>query len=220
MATTPNDYATLEEVKQELDSGGAVAGTSHDDLLNILITRASRLIDKFIRADPGYFKASVAEVRYFDGSGKSRLFLPPFAAAPTAVEVAETGDVADSAGNGGNYTAWTTSDYLLWPYNAPQHGHPWVALDVDILNGTKSQWYSFPKCVRITTKWGYSEAVPDDVLQAVIAQVARWFKRSQQGFADAGATPDISTLKFVKKLDPDVALIMDGYHLTGIYSGN
>lgn len=220
MATTPNDYATLEQVKEQLDAGGAAVSSVHDDFLNTLITRASRLIDQLIRASPGYFKITVAETRYFTGTGQTQLFLPQFCEAPTSVAVAETGDIDDASGTGGVYTAWATSDYLLWPYNADQLGRPWNALEIDVLNGNKVFWYTFPKCIKITAKWGYSAAVPDTILQATLIQVVRWFKRAQQGFADAGASPDMSSLKFVKKLDTDVALGLDGYHLPGIYSGN
>lgn len=46
---------------------------------------------------------------------------------------------------------------------------------------------------------------PDELAhQAALIQAARFFKRAQQAFADAGANVDLGKLIFAKKLDPDV----------------
>ena len=50
---------------------------------------------------------------------------------------------------------------------------------------------------------------PDDLAhQATLIQAIRFFKRAQQGFADAGANLDLGKLVFAKKLDPDVEAIL------------
>lgn len=50
---------------------------------------------------------------------------------------------------------------------------------------------------------------PDDLAhQATLIQAARFFKRAQQAFADAGANLDLGKLIFAKKLDPDVEAIL------------
>jgi hypothetical protein len=50
---------------------------------------------------------------------------------------------------------------------------------------------------------------PDDLAhQATLIQAVRFFKRAQQGFADAGANLDLGKLIFAKKLDPDVEAIL------------
>jgi hypothetical protein len=53
---------------------------------------------------------------------------------------------------------------------------------------------------------------PDDAAcYATIVQAARWFKRGQQAFADAGASAELGQLMYVKRLDPDVeAILMAG----------
>lgn len=211
MATTPNDYATLAEVKDAFDAGGAEIGLTLDPLLTALITRASRLLDRLTRRDPGTFKVTDAEVRYFTGSGKRQLWTGELAGVPSAVAVAESGEVDSAAGTGGTYTAWSATDYLPWPYNALQKGEPFLRLDIDVLNGNKAIWYAFPKAVKITALWGYSATPPDVVTQAVITQTVRWLKRAQQGMADVGAVVDLSQLRYVQKLDPDVAMTVEMY---------
>lgn len=175
----------------------------YEDLLGLLITRASRLVDRVTGREEGAYKVATATARTFDGSGCREQWLDEFAAAPTLVEVDETGDFT--------YVTWAATDYLVWPYNAAAKGQPYLRLDVDQLNGDKSVWYRFPKSVRVTAKWGYSTDVPDDILQAVTIQVVRWFKRSQQAYQDLGAIVELGQLRYVQRLDPDVALILDHY---------
>jgi hypothetical protein len=125
------------------------------------------------------------------------------------VSVAETGDVDSSAGTGGDYTTWATSDFLLWPYNALAEGRPFQRLDIDQLNGSKSTWYSFPKAVKIVGKFGWATAVPDDIKQVAIIQAVRLFKRGQQAFQDVGGITELGQLQFVQKLDPDLSALFD-----------
>ena len=86
-----------------------------------------------------------------------------------------------------------------------------LRLDVDLMNGDKAIWYRFPKSVRITAKWGYSTTPPQEIRQATIIQVTRWFKRAQQAYQDTGAILELGQLRYVRELDPDVSLIIDHY---------
>lgn len=191
------DYADAAAIKSVMPD--VPWGTGYDTILGTLATRASRLIDKACIRQPGEFATGTSgTVRYFDGSGGTCLWVDEMAAAPSKVEVAETGDRT-------NYTLWAPTDYILWPYNNP----PYNRLDLDILYGSKYMWYCFPQSVKITAPWGYSIAVPDDLQQAVITQVVRWFKRGQQGFSDVGAIVELGQLRYVSKLDPDIELILE-----------
>lgn len=197
-----NDYATLEDVQELLSDTNL--GVGYDSLIEGLITRASRLIDRLTNRGEGAYAASTDETRYFDGSGGSELWIEELAAAPTSVSVAETGDVDGAAGTGGTYTLWSTSDYLLWPYNALLRGEPYVRLDIDLLNGSKGMWYGFRKGVKVVGKFGWSTAAPEDVKQGTLITAVRWFKRAQQAFQDTGAILELGQLRYVKALDPDV----------------
>ncbi len=175
-------------------------GTGYDTILGVLAARVSRLLDRAALRQPGEFATGTAgTVRYYDGSGCRALWVDEMAAAPSKVEVSETGSRV-------TYVTWASSDYILWPYNET----PYRRLDVDALNGTKALWYGFPQSVKITAPWGFSVTPPDDLVEAVITQVVRWFKRGQQGFSDVGAIVELGQLKYVKKLDPDIEMILDG----------
>lgn len=205
-----NDYSTLHGVKALLPQN--TWGTSYDVLLTSLITRASRMIDSYYSREPGSFAVSEAAARYFDGSGDPKLWIGELAAAPSIVAVAETADIDDASGTGGTYTTWATSDYLLWPYNNLTMKRPVLRLDIDTMNGSKSVWYRFPKAVKITGYWGYATTTntPEIISHACEVQSVRWFRRAQQTYADTGAITDLNQLRYVKALDPEVKLILDG----------
>jgi hypothetical protein len=201
------NYCTLAELKGAMPD--TAWGASYDTLMNALITRASRLIDRAAGRANDAFYASTATARTFDGSGCREQWVDEMAAAPTLVEVSETGSLT-------TYETWASTDYMLWPYNAAAEGRPYMRLDVDQLNGNKAVWYKFPKSVKITAKWGYSIAPPDEIKQACIIQSVRWFKRSQQAFQDAGAIVELGQLRYVQRLDPDVQTIIEHYGRTAI----
>ena len=172
-------------------------------LLTLLCGRASRLIDRVTKRHDNAYLVSTATARLFDGSGCREQWVDEMAAAPTLVEVDEVGDFT--------YTTWSSTDYMVWPYNALAEGLPLLRLDIDQLNGDKSVWYRSPKSVRVTAKWGYSTTPPEDIKQATIIQAIRWFKRSQQAYQDVGAIVELGQLRYVNALDRDVVAIIDHY---------
>lgn len=201
-----NDYCTASDVKTVMPDGNW--GTGYDTLLGLLVTRASRAVDTFVMRLPGAFAVTVDVTAYFDGSGTRYQWIGELAAAPTSVAVAETGSVDNAAGTGGNYTTWTVSDYVCWPYNAPLESEPYQRLDINYFIGSKAVWFPYPKAVKVVGKFGFSTTVPDDVKQATIIQAARWFKRGQQAFQDTGAVTELGQLHYTQRLDPDVANIL------------
>lgn len=196
-----NDYCTSVEIKQAMP--GASWDGTYDGILDSVATRASRAIDMHLKRKPGAFYVNADVTLYFDGSGNRYQWIDELAAAPTSVQVAETGVLT-------TLTTWASTDYMLWPYNALDFGTPYMRLDVDRLNGTKSVWYGYPKGVKIVGKFGFSTTVPGEIKEATIIQAARWFKRGQQAFADTGAVEGLGQLKYVQRLDPDVAAILEG----------
>ncbi len=199
------EYINDDDVKAELAIGAGTPFTpDHDALFTSMIEQASRFIDRYKRVEHGAYKTSdysADEVRYFWGSGIERQDID-YLTNLTTVKVEETD---------GTYTTWTLdTDFFTWPYNASQIDEPIRRLDVSPKTGTtKSIWTFGPKRVEITGKFGVSSAVPDTVARACIIQVSRWFKRATQGWADSGANPDLGQLTFVKKLDPDVRILLD-----------
>lgn len=207
------DYCTATEIKNHLTD--SQLDNTYDTILATLATRASRAIDRFTKRHNGAYAVSADSTRYFDGMDEVELLIDELAAAPTSVSVAETGDVDDSGGTGGTYTAWAASDYLLWPYNALQLGLPYEALIIDRLYGTKSTWYSYRKAIKIVGKFGYATTTPEEIKEACIIQAVRYFKRGQQAFMDTSANPMFQQMPYgvvtVAGLDPDVETLLNHF---------
>jgi hypothetical protein len=192
----PNDYCTSTEAKALMPDQSW--STAYDALLSSLATQASREFDRYTNRPPGSYYVTTASDRYFTGDGSLCLYPGEMAAAPTAVAVAETGVLT-------TYTAWSTaSDYQCLPYNAMDEGRPYDALFIDLTNGNKTYWPPFAKSIKVTAKWGYSAAVPEDITGACLTMVIRHFKRGQQGMADVGAIAELGQLRYVKGQDPAV----------------
>lgn len=194
------DYCTVADVKGML--ADTTWSAAYDTVLQTLVTAASREIDRYTKRAPGAYLASAATTQYFDGSGTDKLWVAEMAAPPTTVAVAETGALA-------TYTDWPASDYICWPYNWQADGQPILRLDLDIMSGSKTMWYRFPKAVRIVGKFGYSTSVPDEVKQATVITALRWFKRAQQGYQDMGGSGAFGQPMYVKVLDPEVKGLVD-----------
>lgn len=191
-----NGYTDLPTLKAVLEIADSVS--DYDALLEQSINAASREFDRATNRHPGAYAVTTASDRYFTGSGGGTLYPGEMAEAPSAVAVAETGDLS-------SLTDWSTSsDYHCVPYNAADEGEPYTGLEIDSMGGTKARWPRYPKAVKITAKWGYSAAVPYDVQQAVITMAARLFKRGQQGYEDTGAIVELGQLRYTKGQDPAV----------------
>ena len=202
-----NDYCTTTEAKAAFPDTSW--STTYDTLFGLLATRVSREIDRFTGRHPGAYYVTTDSTRYFTGSGDLRLAVGELSTAPTTVSMALSGVVDNSAGTGGTYTDLSASDYLLYPYNAADFGRPYQVLEMDLINGSYAAWYSYPKAIKIVGKFGYSTAIPDEVKQATITQVFRWFKRSQQAFTDSGVNVDLGEMVYRKALDPEVTLMIE-----------
>lgn len=196
MATTA--YVTSAEIKA--DPATVNLGTSFDAVIPQLILRASELIDRLTRREPGAYDASAtASDRYFDAHGERDLYID---------ECVEVSAVYCRFGSGTDWTTLASTDYVTWPYNASAQSHPITRLDIDRRQGTYETWPSTgPQSVKVTAKWGYSASPPYVVKQAVIIQSIRWLRRAQQLYADAGMSA-AGTLTYAQRLDPDVETLI------------
>lgn len=206
-----NDYTKVNEIKSIMPDTDWT--TSYDQLMTVLITRASRAIDLFTGREAGAYSVNVDTTRYFSGSGNRELWIDELADVPTTVAVAETGVIDGVSGTGGTYTAYTATDYYLWPYNAVAERRPFLRLELDQFNGSKYTWYGFHRGVKITGKFGYSTttSLPPEIAQTTIIQTIRYFKRAQQAYQDVGAIVELGQLRYVKSLDPDVAEMINHF---------
>lgn len=177
-------------------------GTSYENVLHDLAIRASRAIDTFTGRRPGTFKLIVDETIFLTGDGCRDLWVE-LAQAPTKVEVDEVGDMM-------TYTTWASTEYLLWPPNYALMEIPIQRLDIWTYS-QKLYWPYWSNCIKITGRNGYSITPPGVIVEATIIQAARWFKRGQQAFQDTGAIVELGKLTYTKRLDPDVAEILDHF---------
>ncbi len=214
----PNDYATLSELKAALPNlSSALSDGSQDALLTVLITRASRALDRWTQREPGTYSVTADDTRYYDGPDAAIAGYPPVQGGTVTLTqtayrslwIDEIADVPTSVyvtpdGNPANYALWNPSDYWVWPYAAKSFGLPYLRIDLNVLYGQHQVWYSFPRAVKIVGPFGYSKTPPDDVKQAAIMQAARWFKRAQQGYQDKVEIAAANTLVYADRLDSDI----------------
>lgn len=201
-----NDYCTLAEVKAAIDPGMT---TSYDTQLGDFITRASRMIDRFTGREPGAYCVTTDTTRYFNGDGTRALWVDELVTV-TSLYVLESGNADTVSESGGNYTTWTTSDYLLWPYNAADKLQPYNRVEV---NPSSTKVYFPPgyRTVKITGKFGYATTIPDDINIATVIEVSRMFRRGQQGFADTSTIQELSQVRYTKGLDPSTVTLLAPY---------
>ncbi len=215
MTLTINDYITATDIKNAMPDTAWT--TKYDDEFARLATSASREIDRITHRQPGAYAVSVDETRYFEGPHQGRYFrdrgLFRGIGENQELEIGELADVPTSVSMTldnprGTYTAFTTSDYFVWPYNWQGEGIPISKLILDVYNGHYYGWYSWPQAVKVIGKFGFSTTVPSDVQQATLIMAIRSFKRGQQGFQDTGAISELGQLRYVKELDPEVEQIL------------
>lgn len=126
-------YCTVDDVKDAL----GLSSTDDDTLILHIIVAVAEHIDRITRTR---FVPWTGEKR-FDGTGTDQLFIPDLLAVTSLVVDDDT---------------LTSSDYLLYPRNAPSLGEPytWIAMNPD---GNYSAFDAGRDTVSITGRWGYCE---------------------------------------------------------------
>ena len=190
------DYTTLENVKAHIPEGSATM----DALIEELIERVSRLIDRYKRMPDSYYNNggdyALAQILLFDGNGKDKLYIDHC----TAIDQVQIRDDVSSA-----WQAMTeNTDYFTWPYNTEHLSR----LDINSV-GSYSSWPKGQRTIEVTAYWGGYSVTPPEVEQACIIQAVRWLGRGQQMFRDTGAIIELGKLTYTKELDPDVRATLD-----------
>lgn len=176
------DYCTTAEAKALATvESGLASSTDYDPVFAVFVTAASRLIDREVGRWDNYFDSADTSdslgTYYYDGSGTDELWIDEFASVST-VAVSEEGGLASS-----DYTAWSSSDYITYPYNST----PVFKLEVDTINGSKIYFDRYRKSVRITGIRGYSETPPAVVNLAARIQSSIWFAEGKRLWQNQGA---------------------------------
>jgi len=192
MAIT-NGYATLNEIK----ASARITDTIDDNLLELAVESASRMIDSYTQ-------------RYFYNAGTAvRLFVPQDNYVTEIDDAISISKIETSDGDNFGVT-WQTKDYQLEPLNGIVDGltgHPATrirAVDDFLFNVLAGE-----ATVRVTGVWGWS-AIPIAVKQATIIQAARIMKRNDSPLGIAGFG-DMGVIRVGSQLDPDVRQLVEVY---------
>lgn len=217
-------YATAVELRAQIQKADA----TDDTVITAIIAAAERSINRATNRPDGFEADAAASTRIWAGSGKPYQFIDENVEI-TLVEVKDSPTAT-------SYTAWDATDWIA-AKGGPEYPNfndlPYSLLVVDI-TGDKTIFFSGNltsrggfrpttdvirgvPTVRVTAKWGYSVAVPDDIHEACIMQATRWYKRLQGAMSDALASAELGQMLYRQSLDPDIKrLLNDGRYIKPI----
>lgn len=175
-------YATVDELRRYIQSGGAALPTTDDDLLIMFLEDAQQIIDDYTGRT---FEASAATTRTFDALADLRTLdtLGPY----TVGGVDRTlwlggGELAEAPTSvvNGDGTTVSASEYVTEPRNEA----PYYALTLK--SGSNVVWtYSdSPEgAISVTGYWGYSRSA-DSLIRGATLALAAWIYRQRSTSAD------------------------------------
>lgn len=195
MAIT-NGYATRAQAKERLD----IDGTTFDELIDRLITTASRAIDRLC----GRRFYSTSGTRYETAEHEGLVILTDDLLSVTTLR---TDNDADDVYE----TLWTPDDYRLEPVNASFEGKPYTSIRLKHA-GAEAFPISVRNGVEIVGSWGHNatDAYPADVNEACLMIQARLFERRHVPLGIVGM-PEAGVALWVKNQDPDVLMLLEPY---------
>lgn len=222
-------YASVAELRADIN----IDSDRHDATLQRLLNAAEKKINRFCNRLDGFEAEAAASARYYVGSGRSYQRIDECVAI-TAVGVKDSpSDDEDS------YTAWTlgiigtTTEADCFPatgdpenpyYNDTPYTLLVIGTNADYANFMSGQYAhkggfrpsTIVKrgvtTIKVTARWGYSDAVPDDIKEATIMLAGWWYKQLQSSMADVVGTVELGDLRlYTKKMHPVVAdILVDG----------
>ncbi len=203
------NYATVAEVREQL---GGKKREDDDLVIKFMINAAAQMINNILGHPYGFIAGTSATSKLYVGSGYFYQLIDE------CVEVTKL-EVKESATDD-DYDEWSSGDYLTAsgsPRNPNFNDVPYTLLitdptgDEDIF--TRGDFYGNDwmrrgaPTVRVTAKWGYAETIPYDIKEATIAQVARWYKRSEASWQDIARRREEGQLKYAD-LDQDIQMML------------
>lgn len=209
------DYLTIDVVKRRL----AIQDASWDTDLSLLVTMASRAIDRWCkRPDNGF--VGVTETRTLDvpdtltgpvpfvrdlalagDMGWNQRWPATVTVVPVPPLLSVTTLKTDPDGDFSYADTWTQgTDFDLLPINAALDGRPYRQVRA-LPNGTKEFTLGM-RALQIAGVWGESLTVPPLIAEATFLIVSRTFSRKMQPY---GLTEDMGAgTSRIPTVDPDV----------------
>lgn len=190
-----NEYITVAELK---DSMG-IEITTHDTFIGRVCESASRAIDRYCRRR--FWVNPLSETRYFTAESPDVLRLRDL----VQLSALKT----DTLGVRSFTETWSSTDYLLAPYNAALDGEPYDTIERD-----RNSSYRFPtlaRGVQVTGKFGWP-AVPADVVSAAEILARRYFDRKGAALGVVSVGTDGVSIR-IGRGDSDVTDLLEPFRL-------
>ncbi len=192
-----SDYAQIGDVK--IVCGIPVGDTSRDDLINLLIPRVSRHIDRYCKR----FFYPKTQTHKYDYQSEFKLWLRD--------DLHELTSITNGDGE-----AMDISTMFLYPINGP---YQWIELNES--TGITFRWAptTQQQCLSVTGEWGYLEDddTPEPIKDACASWISYLLKVGKLAGVKSTTIGDYSTsysnvLDYLKNGPPnESAFYLDGY---------
>lgn len=188
------DYCTLAQVREYADFK-KIANVDDDDLIDRLITAASKRIDIYT----GRTFAERSETRKFDAVRdveKRRLWVDDDLLEITTV-------------TNGDGTTVTASEYVLEPSNeSPKYA-------IKLLSSSSQSWTyntDSEQAISVNGKWGYKLGTvpPSDIEHAAI-RLTTWYYQQREAPFETVAFPELGAVTVPQAMPPDIVAILNNY---------
>lgn len=190
-----NEYVNSTAFKATLD----MSTESYADAdIAVALEAASRAIDEI--CNRRFWKdADAAQIRYYDPVDGELLRLDDL--------VSLTELAIDRDGNGTYEEVWTTSDYVLQPYNAAADSKPYETIRRRVRANYSCFPTSYEYAIRVTGKFGWP-SVPAQVVNATSILAHKLLERMRS--APMGIVVAMDTAVRIARTDPDVIALLNG----------
>ena len=196
-APESHEYVELEELKKSLSMDGL--NFADLDVKEAVLAASSDIEEACHRRF--WADATTTVIRFFDAEHPDFLEIEDLVSLTTLQ--------TDGNGDGTFDYTWTSSDYLLHPYNAATDNKPYERLVV-AGNGSYRFPCDVPRSVKITGKWGWPE-VPAAIKTATAMRAHRLLRRKREApFGIIAVGIDSAAIRIGRE-DPDVYSLIRPY---------
>lgn len=215
-----DNYCTIQQARDYLYQ----SQETDEDLISVIIPRASRLIDAYIGVSDGYFSkgssSQTASARTFWGDGTDYLSVDPYLSATTPTLTMPTGFsvlgwIEANPYQRNRMSIGSGEFFLVRTYG--DDGNRYAALNerrdyfyAEFSNQIDYLGWPAGIKVTVTAKWGW-DAIPADITEACLETVASIWRSKDQAFARAVAIDGAVVIN--DPMPPRARMVLDGYKL-------
>lgn len=195
MALT-NCYLTLAEMKTYL---GNISDSVDDAALERVISAACRQIDGHCGR---FFYQQTSTVKYYTPRDPWLLLVHDLLSVSALASDEDRDNVWE--------VAWSASDYVLGPRNAPYSVPARPYTQIQTAPAGRYVFIRGKDAVKITGTWGWT-AIPDAVIEASFLQASRLFGRKQNPYGTVGSPAFGQVTMLKESMDPDAVKLLEPY---------